>query len=106
MIVIALNGQMSTCEACMVVSAACKYCTVCVCVYKSVSLNKGFDHNNQPLMLHYRCRLTQTVDHKGPFAPQVVTALGFGFVTGLIWLEVFRVNLYRHRLKEKAKYSH
>lgn len=31
-------------------------------------------------MLHDRCRLTQTVDHKGPFAAQVVTAYGFGFV--------------------------
>ena len=61
----------------MVVS--CRFCMqACVCVY---SLNNDSDHNNKPIMLHNWCHVTQAVDHKSPFALQVVTACGFGFVT-------------------------
>lgn len=60
-------------------------------------------------MLHDRCHLTPSVDHKGPFAPQVVTASGLSFVivtnNELIRLKV-EVKLYHHHLSEKAKYSH
>lgn len=51
-----------------------------MCLQKHICTNKGFDHNDQPFMLHDQCHLTQTFDHTAPFTSQVVLASGFGFV--------------------------